>query len=123
MNSTKLISGHPREGRVIIVNVQHFELFFGNNCTFVISCPFFRSKTNDLTSLEEKLQNQVKASKQETEKKQDDILAKEKQIQQLLEKSKDFERRVAEFTNARSVEVEKQANSLEELKVTLCLEL
>ena len=65
----------------------------------------------------------MKASKQETEKKQDDILAKEKQIQQLLEKSKDFERRVAEFTNARSVEVEKQANSLEELKVTLCLEL
>ena len=111
----------PNRGSLIIVNVQHFELFSGNNCTFVISCPFFRSKTNDLTSLEEKLQNQAKASKQETQKKQDDILAKEKQIQQLVEKSKDLERRVAEFTNARSVEEEKQANSYEELKVTLCL--
>ena len=113
----------PNRGSLIIVNLQHFELFSGNNCTFVISCPFFRSKTNDLTSLEEKLQNQAKTSKLETQKKQDDILAKEKQIQQLLEKSKDLERRVAEFTNARSVEQEKQANSLEELKVTLCLKI
>ena len=86
-----------------------------------MSCPFFRSKRNDLTSLEEKLQNQAEAFKQETQKKQDDILAKEKQIQPLLERCKDLERRVAEFTSARSAEEEKQANSLQELKVTFCL--
>ena len=82
---------------------------------------FFRSKTNDLTSLQEKLQNQAEGFKQETQKKQNDILAREKQIQQLLERCKDLERSVAEFTNARSVEEEKQANSLQELKVTFCL--
>ena len=86
-----------------------------------MSCPFFRSKTNDLTSLQEKLQNQAEGFKQETQKKQNDILAREKQIQQLLERCKDLERSVAEFTNARSVEEEKQAISLQELKVTFCL--
>ena len=86
-----------------------------------MSCPFFRSKTNDLTSLQEKLQNQAEGFKQETQKKQNDILAREKQIQQLLERCKDLERSVAEFTNARSVEEEKQAISLQEFKVTFCL--
>ena len=86
-----------------------------------MSCPFFRSKTNDLTSLQEKLQNQAEGFKQETQKKQNDILAREKQIQQLLERCKDLERSVAEFANARSVEEEKQAISLQELKVTFCL--
>lgn len=104
-------------------NSSTLSSFLAITARFFISCPFFRSKTNDLTSLEEKLRNQAKASKQETQKKQDDILAKEKQIQQLLERSKELERRVAEFTNARSVEEEKQANSLEELKVTLCLKI
>ena len=118
-----MISGHPTEGRLLLSMYSTLSSILAVTVRLFLSCPFFRSKTNDLTSLEEKLQNQAKASKQEIQKKQDDILAKEKQIQQLVEKSKDLERRVAEFTNARSVEEEKQANSYEELKVTLCLKI
>lgn len=62
------------------------------------------------------MQNQAEAFKQETKKKDDDLVAKEKQIQQLLDHCKNLETRIAEFTKSRSEEEEKSANSLEEIK-------
>lgn len=75
-----------------------------------------KSKTNDLNNYKEKLQTQEETFKQETKKKQGDLLSKEKQIQELLENCRDLEKRVAEFTNARNVEEEESVNSLEEIK-------
>ena len=62
------------------------------------------------------MQNQAEAFKQETKKKDDDLVAKEKQIQQLLDHCKNLETRIAQFTKTRSEEQEKSANSLEEIK-------
>ena len=70
-----------------------------------------------MNDYKEKLQNQAETFKQETKKKQDDLLAKEKQIQQLSENCKNLERCIAEFTKIRDEEQEKSANSLEEIKV------
>ena len=82
----------------------------------LLDCFLFRSKSSDLNDYKEKMQNQAEAFKQETKKKDKDLVAKEKQIQQLLDNCKNLETCIGEFTKTRSEEQEKSANSLEEIK-------
>lgn len=93
-------------------------LFFFN---FTTRKPFFfisfSSKSNELNDWKQKLQNQSETFKLETKKKEEDILSKEKHIQQLLENCKNLEKHVAEYSKARSEVEEKSASSLEEIRV------
>lgn len=76
----------------------------------------FRSNTSDLNDYKEKIRNQAETFKQETKKKDDDLLSKQKQIQQLLDRSEILEKRITEFTKTRDAEQEKSANSMEEMR-------
>lgn len=76
----------------------------------------FRSNTSDLNDYKEKIRNQAETFKQETKKKDDDLLSKQKQIQQLLDRSEILEKRITEFTKTRNEEQEKSANSMEEMR-------
>ena len=91
-------------------------------CIFLTSRkPFFisfSSKSTEVSDWKQKLQNQSETFKLETKKKEGDILSKEKHIQQLLENCKNLEKRVAEYSQARSEVEEKSASSLEEIKVS-----
>ena len=65
-----------------------------------------------MNDYKEKIQNQAEAFKQDTKKKDDDLLAKEKQIQQLLDNCKNLETRIAEFTKTK--DEEQEINTLKE---------
>lgn len=78
----------------------------------------FSSKSNEVNDWKQKLQNQAETFKLETTKKEEDILSKEQRIQQLLENCKNLEKRVVEYSQARSEVEEKSASSLEEIKVS-----
>ena len=78
----------------------------------------FSSKSNEVNDWKQKLQNQSETFKLETKKKEEDIFSKEKRIQELLENCKNLEKRVAEYSQARSEVEERSASSLEEIKVS-----
>ena len=80
----------------------------------------FSSKSNEVNEWKEKLQNQSGTLKEEIKKNQEDMLSKEKQIQQLVENCKNLEKRVAEYSKAQNEVEEKSANSLDEIKVAFC---
>ena len=78
----------------------------------------FSSKSNEVNDWKQKLQNQSETFKLETKKKEEDIFSKEKRIQELLENCKNLEKRVAEYSQARSEVEERSASSLEEIIVS-----
>ena len=78
----------------------------------------FSSKSNEVNDWKQKLQNQSETFKLETKKKEEDIFSKENRIQELLENCKNLEKRVAEYSQARSEVEERSASSLEEIKVS-----
>lgn len=83
----------------------------------IVQCKeLINSKSNEVNDWKQKLQNQSETFKLETKKKEDDIVSKEKRIQQLLENCKNLEKRVAQYSQARSEVEEKSASSLEEIK-------
>ena len=87
---------------------------------FTFQTPYFisfSSKTNEVNDWKQKLQNQSETFKLETKKKEEDIFSKEKRIQELQENCKNLEKRVAEYSQARSEVEEKSASSLAEIKV------
>ncbi|XP_020607891.1 leucine-, glutamate- and lysine-rich protein 1-like [Orbicella faveolata] len=86
------------------------------NSEIMQSKELINSKSNEVNDWKQKLQNQAETFKLETTKKEEDILSKEQRIQQLLENCKNLEKRVVEYSQARSEVEEKSASSLEEIK-------
>lgn len=105
-------------------NAAQCAIYPGQSCIFSLHKTnsflkiSFSSKSNEVNDWKQKLQNQAETFKLETKKKEEDILSKEKRIQQLLENCKNLEKRVAEYSRARSEVEEKSASSLEEIKVS-----
>lgn len=95
-----------------------FYLFNLQKTVFFFFLASFSSKSNEVNDWKQKLQNQAETFKLETTKKEEDILSKEQRIQQLLENCKNLEKRVVEYSQARSEVEEKSASSLEEIKVS-----
>lgn len=105
-------------------NASQCAIYPGQSCIFNLQKIIsfykisFSSKSNEVNDWKQKLQNQAETFKLEAKKKEEDILSKEKCIQQLLENCKNLEKRVAEYSRARSEVEEKSVSSLEEIKVS-----
>ena len=107
----------------VFSNTAQCAIYPGQSCIFSLHKTnsflkiSFSSKSNEVNDWKQKLQNQAETFKLEAKKKEEDILSKEKHIQQLSENCKNLEKHVAEYSRARSEVEEKSASSLEEIKV------
>lgn len=88
-----------------------------DSCNSEIICykELMKSNSNDLNSYKEKLQSQAKAFHQEINKKEENLLLKENQIQKLFDNCKNLEERIAEFTKKENDEEEKSTNTAAEM--------